>query len=804
MTTTSDGFGQRLRGLREAAGLSREQLSQAAGVSVRALTYMECGRTRGPQRRTVQALARALGLTADAARSLEASAAPGRQRPRATTRPATGPAAGPAAGPTTGPTTGPAAGPSAGPAAPATDSVPDPAAASGLLSLPRDIGDFTARGTALAALREWAATARTTSPPVVVVAGTPGLGKTALAVHAAHRLAPGFPDGRFWLDLRAMDAEPVRTDEALARLLRALGVPERSLPRGQEDRAALWRTLVAERRLLLVLDNAAGADQVRPLLPASGSSLTLVTSRDALSGLESVHRVALPLLRREEAVTLLTRIIGPERVAREPAAARALADLCGRLPLALRIAGQRLAARPEETLAKLVALLDREELRLDGLQTGDLRVRAAFALSYRRLDPLSRLVLRRGALAAGPDVSPGTAALLAGAALRDVRLRLEELCDQGLLQSDPTAERYRFHDLLRLFAVERVAAEDPPEARNAALDRAARWTLARATTAALHFDAVPRGGLTAGDPDPGTAPRDRDEARAWLTAERAQWLAALRHARTAGRHRQVLDAAEAMHWFSDLTKHWPDWVDVFRHAVDAARALGERREEATHLNYLAWAHSTCGHDHRAALETADVALLAARVCDDPLQTGWALYYGAVALRALGRAEEAIARFRSAVDHHRDGSSPESVLASLSALNSLGVILREHGRPDQALEIHRRSHALCGAGIPGRSPELVALYRAVTLQHLGDDYAALARWQEAEPALREALDTFEELDLPAWSGPIHLGLGRVLHRLDRPEQAREALTSALRVLTAHHHPLRAEAAAALDALDRVSR
>lgn len=754
-STTPNEFGRLLRELRTDAGLSQERLAHGAGVSVRALADLERGRTTGPQRRTVEALAAALGLTADLARSLEAAAAPGRRRVR------------PPADPTE----------------------------TGILSLPRDTYDFTARAAPLAAIAALAEVAEPAHPPLVVVTGSPGLGKTAFAVHAAHRLSPGFPDGQFCLDLRGMDPEPTTPGDALARLLRVLGVAARSLPRDPDDRAGLFRSLVADRRLLLVLDNAVDEEQVRPLLPGSGASLTIVTSRTALTGLEAAHRAELPLLRREEAVALLTRIVGAERVAREAQAARDLAELCGRLPLALRIAGQRLAARPGESLAKLVTRLGREARRLDTLQTGDLGVRAAFGLSYQQLEPSDRLLLRRSALASG-DISPETAALLADVPARDAELRLERLADRGLLQADGAAERYRFHDLLRLFAAERVAAEDDPAVRSAALDRTARWMLARATGAGLHFDAEHHDRPT-GDPDPATAPAGRDEARAWLEAEREQWLAALRHARTEGWHRLVVDTAEAMHWFSDLTQHWEQWVEVFHCSAEAARALGSPREEATHLNYLAWSYSICAHDPHAALDTARAALATARACGDPLQTGWALGYGSGALRRIGRTEEAIAWLREAAECHRSNTSADGRLALLSCLNTLGETLRDHGDPEQALEIHLRSLAICREGIPGPAT-IMAMYRAAALRHLGNDYSALGRWREAEAALREALAVFQATDMPSWSGPAQLELGRVLRRLGQDEEARTALTSALRTFTEHHHPRRAEAAAELRA------
>ncbi|MFJ8545098.1 helix-turn-helix domain-containing protein [Streptomyces sp. NPDC093586] len=779
-TPSTGDFGQRLRTLRVRAGLSQEALSHAAGVSVRALADMERGRTRGPQRRTVQALAEALGVDGDEAAGLEKAAALGRPRPR----PATGPA--------------------------------DP----GILALPRDIQDFTARGPALAGLLELALGAGPDRPVVTVVAGQPGLGKTAFAVHAAHRLAPHFPDGQFALDLHGMDPEPTAPRDALARLLGAVGVADAAIPAGTEDRAGLWRSLAGERRLLLLLDNAADEEQVGPLLPGTGPSLTIVTSRHALAGLESVHRADLALLRREEAVELLTRIIGPDRVRAEAQAARDLADLCGHLPLAVRIAGQRLLGRPHERLGKLVARLAAEGRRLDGLQAGSLRVRAAFALSYRQLPPESRTVLRRAALAAGADFSPETAALLAGLSYDDTVACAEELTDAGLLQSDADTERYRFHDLLRLYAAEQVEAEDGPEVRDAALDRTESWMLRRATAAALHFDVdhenadqentgpenVHRERVAPqGDPDPDTAPTGQDEARAWLEAERAQWLAALRRAHDAGRHRQVLDTAAAMHWFSDLTQHWEQWVEVFRLSSDSARSLGSRREEAVHLNYLAWACNLCVHDPHTALASADAALTAARECGDRLQEGWALGYGAGALNRLGHAEEAQERLREGARCLASEESPQGRLAELTALNSLGTLLRQAGRASEALDIHRRSERICRtgipdrAGVPGRMGRVLALYHAVAQLQIGNDLAALERWHEAEEPLRQALAAFDAAQMPAWTEGTRLDLGHVLCAMGHPE-ARQTLLAARDALAALRSPRQGEAAAALDALD----
>ncbi|MGV9559482.1 ATP-binding protein [Streptomyces sp. NPDC003522] len=761
-TGSTGDFGQQVRALRIRVGLSQEALSHAAGVSVRALADMERGRTRGPQRRTVQALAEALGLDGDEAADLERSAALGRPRP--------------------GPATGPVG--------------------SGTLSLPRDIGDFTARGPALARLLDLVREADADRPVVTVVAGQPGLGKTAFAVHAAHRLAPHFPDGQFALDLHGMDPEPATPRDALARLLGAMGVADAAIPAGADDRAGLWRSLSGGRRMLLLLDNAVDESQVAPLLPGTGPSLTIVTSRHALAGLESVHRTDLSLLRREEAVELLTRIIGPDRVRAEAQAARDLADLCGQLPLAVRIAGQRLLGRPHERLGKLVARLAAEGRRLDGLQAGSLRVRAAFALSYRQLPSDSQKLLRRAALAAGADFSPRTAALLAGLPYDEAVARAEELTDAGLLQSDAAAERYRFHDLLRLYAVEQVEAEDGPEVRDAALDRTASWMLRRATVAALHFDVDHERTTPPDDPDLDPAPTGREEARAWLEAERAQWLAALRRAHENGRYRQVLDTAEAMHWFSDLNQHWEQWVEVFRRSADSARLLGSRQEEAVHLNYLAWAHNLCVHDPHAALTSADAALAAARECGDGLQEGWALGYGAGALHRLGRMEEAQERLREGARCLGSQESPQSRLAELSILNTLGTLLRQTGRAAEALDVHRRSERICRAGVPGRTDQVLTAYHAVARQQIGNDLAALERWPEAEAPLRQALAAFDTVQMAAWAEQARLDLGRVLVALGRPE-ARETLLTARDALAELRSPLQVEAAAALAALDEAA-
>ena len=427
-------FSDLLTRSRTLAGLTQEELAHAAGISLRAVGDMERGRTLGPQRRTVQALADALRLDPCGAAELEQAAQAGRPR-RAPAPPSAPPATGtggPAVGDpvVSGPDTGGPAvgGHGSGGADAARSSAPS------ALALPRDIADFTARDDALARLHAQALDPAPTHPRVTLVCGHPGLGKTAFALHAAHTLAHLFPDGQLSLDLMGMAATPLTPREALAQLLRALGVPGSEVPADAQERAGLYRSLVRKQRVVLVLDNAADEAQVRPLLPGSGPALTIITSRQSLPGLESVHRLPLHVLDPVEATTLLARIAGPERTAAEPDATLELARLCGHLPLALRIAGQRLATRPQQRISHLVRQLTDDEARLDTLQAGDLRIRAAFGLSYQRLPARAQLVLRRCSLTAGPDFTAATAAVYSGLTLRQAERQLEELSDAGLLQ----------------------------------------------------------------------------------------------------------------------------------------------------------------------------------------------------------------------------------------------------------------------------------------------------------------------------------------------------------------------------------
>lgn len=429
--TGPDAFGPLLRACRRTARLTLEELAEASGLSARAISDMERGRSLGPQARSVLAIAEALRLSGTERARLLAAAKAGRLG---------------AAGAWS---------------------------AAGHGELPRSVADFTGRGAELdrisALLGRPAGAGAAT---VVLVSGPPGVGKTGLAVHAAHGLGRQFPDGAFFVDLRGLDSQPLASSTALSRLARALGTSEAAVPPDRRDRAGHYRALLQNKRALIVLDNAVDEAQVRPLLPAGGRSLTLITSRRLLSGLEGVRRLHLGPLSPADASGLLRAILDRTGADLPDLAVADVARLCGHLPLALRIAGDRLLGGPDRTAADLADRLRPEEHRLDQLVAGDQSVAAAFGLSYRQLSGPAQRAFRRLALVPGADFAAPLAAVLAGTDPADAEDALDELVELGLLETAP-GSRYRFHDLVRLFARERLAAEEPVADRDAAAARMA-------------------------------------------------------------------------------------------------------------------------------------------------------------------------------------------------------------------------------------------------------------------------------------------------------------------------------------------
>jgi DNA-binding SARP family transcriptional activator len=368
--------------------------------------------------------------------------------------------------------------------------------------LPRDLPDFRGREAELGQLAGLLGDVRPASgeAPVAVLSGKGGIGKTALAVQAAHQLSVLFSDGQLFASLRGCEREQTRPEEVLSDFLEALGVNRSAVPGTLESRAAMFRSLAATRRLLVVLDDAASEGQVEPLLPAGSACGVLITSRSRITGLPGSHLVSLDVLDHAPAIELLAAIIGRERAAAEDDAAKQLVSLCGGLPLALRVVGARLAARAHWPLAKLVGRLADERHRLSELTHGDLNVRARFASSYEPLDGTARAMLRRLSLLDVPDFPARAGAVALGCGVADAEDICERLVDASLLDlarsPHPAGEiRYRFHDLVRAFARDLAVAAEPGAARTAAQNgrpvaRPASWPASMSLRAVVTLPAA--------------------------------------------------------------------------------------------------------------------------------------------------------------------------------------------------------------------------------------------------------------------------------------------------------------------------
>ena len=732
-------FAGLLRRLRGEAKLTQEELAQAAGISSRSVSDLERGINRTARKDTALLLADALNL-AEPARALFIAAARGRapaEEVLAVMQAETQRAS------------------------PATSRL-DPGPAQPWLvpaQLPLDVAGFTGRERELEQLESLAVARADNAMVICVIDGTAGIGKTALAVRFAHRVARQYDDGQLYVNLRGFDPRhrPLPPEEALRGLLHGLGVHPGRIPVDIAELESAYRSLVARRRVIVVLDNAASVDQVRPLLPGTPSCMVLVTSRSRLGGLsarDGARRITLDVLAQDEAMALLSWIVGRARVFAERDASKAVTRLCGRLPLALRVAAEWAAAHPSSPLSELAVRLSDEQTRLGVLATDDdetAAVRPVLSSSYRSLAPDTARAFRLLALHAGLEFSVLAASALLAVSPAAAGWLLEALTSQHLLQEGRPG-RYRFHDLLRLYAAERAEDDEAPADRAHAVRRMLGWYLqtANATDTVL----IPERLRPPRETSPGIAPEiafsTRAEALDWCEVECANIIAAVGQAADTGQYDTAWKLCMALTGFFYLRKHWAYQISAYDIGLRAARHAGNEYGETWILINLGVACRELGRFDES-LRHFQAALAIARKTGD----AWAQGY---AQTNIGDTHHAAQRFENAADHYlralaiaqeikqRTGQDPGQDITLTSLANTYCRLSRYDDAlrcSRRALNIARENGDRWGEGFAHHS--------------LGDTFRDLGQFSEAIDHLRQGVAIREEI------GDQH-GLARILRSL----------------------------------------
>ncbi|WP_371791447.1 BTAD domain-containing putative transcriptional regulator [Streptomyces sp. NBC_01471] len=691
--------------------------------------------------------------------------------------------------------------------------------------LPPAVAGFTGRSRELEALDLLEAGAEgRRAPSIGLITGAAGVGKTGLALCWAHEVAERFPGGRLFADLRGYDEhhEPAAAGEVLSRLLRSLGVSGEQIPAELEERTRLYRTVLADRKVLLILDNVHAFSQVKPLIPGSGACCVLITSREQLEELvtwPSEARVHLGLLPGEEAMRLLGRIVGDDRIASARADAMRLVELCDRLPLALRIAAARLASKPHWSVRHLTDRLSDEWRRLDELSQGESQVRASFALSYRCLPTEAACLYRRLGLLEVPDFAVWVAAALLDVDVLEGERLVELLVDAQFLEVvglDATGRlRFRFQNLLRLYARECAQDEEGVTDQWAARDRVFRTCLALAEQAhrreyggdftLLHSGVVRR------HLEPAVTSELLAVPLEWFEAERSALLTVIEQAAALGMDELAWDLTMSMVALFETRNYVDDWRVSCGHALSAARAAGNRRGQAAMLHDLGAVALRLRR-----LEEAETYFAAAlelhRAAEEEHGAALTLRNMAIIDRMRGDLEAAMARLQVAQAVFRRVGDRSSEAHSL---NNMAQIELDRGCPDIAIRLgleavsisesigqggargiaqgtHRLARAYLAQGrfdlaeeallrvlrIVKEKSDLVGL--AYALLGLGESRLGAGAWQKAEHTLVDALEIATRINSPLVEGQIHLVLADLYGRTERIPDARQHLRDAQQI------------------------
>jgi DNA-binding SARP family transcriptional activator/tetratricopeptide (TPR) repeat protein/DNA-binding XRE family transcriptional regulator len=661
--------------------------------------------------------------------------------------------------------------------------------------LPAVAAGFTGRSSELAELAGLLVP-RAGAGTVVIsaIGGMAGVGKTALAVYWAHQAADEFPDGQLYVNMRGFGpAEPVPADEAVRGFLDALGVPVDQIPANPAAQSGLYRSLLADRRMLVLLDNVRDEQQARPLLPGASDCLVVVTSRNELGGLAAVEGASLltlDLLTPADARALLTARLGADRAAAEPDAVAEITSLCAHLPLALAVTAARAAARPRFSLAALAGELRDVRHRLDVLDTGDptASVRAVFSWSYQQLSPAEAGMFRLLGLDPGPDITAAAAASLAGVPAAQADRALAALTRTHLL-TEHAPGRFALHDLLRAYAADLGAAADDDGARREARHRLLDHYMHTARAAAMLLSPI-RETVPIAAPRPGVTPEplaDDQQALRWFASEHRVLISAVAAADQGGFDVCAWQLPWAMANFLEWRGYWSDWGATLRTAVPAAARLGDTAAEVAVRRMLAHTYARRGEYDQARVHLTDCLRLYGQL-GDPVgearvhQTlGWVAEYQDRKQDALDHAEQALALYRGA--GYREGQA--------AALNNVGWCHARLGHYEQArtfcyraLELrqeftdrpgdagtwdslgyveHLLGNLAEAAACYGRALDIYAelgdrFHQAESLTRLGDALAAAEETAAATAAWQQALDILEDLDHPQ-AGQVREKLGR---------------------------------------------